>query len=100
MNPIQGTTFATGCLIEFKLQKGVLSAPTPTTSPPMLVAYVMQRFGVLLAVNDTAHHLFPFLPVASAFEKQLAQQWTMRSVIKNAPTVGSRGKRFIRAAAA
>jgi hypothetical protein len=35
----------------------------------------MQRFGVLLAVNATAHHLFPFLPVANAYEKQLAQQW-------------------------
>ena len=77
MNAIQGTTFASGCLIEFKLQTGVFPVPTPTP-PPLVVAYVMQRFGVLLAVNSAAHHLFPFLPVASAYEKQLAQQWAGR----------------------
>ena len=76
MTPIQGRTFASGCLIEFKLQKGASPLPTPASSPPV-VAYVMQRFGVLLAVNDAAHRLFPFLPVASAYEKQLAQQWTI-----------------------
>ncbi len=74
MNAIQGTTFASGCLIEFKLQTGASLLPTPTSSPP-LVAYILQRFGVLLAVNSAAHTLFPFLPVASAYEKQLAQQW-------------------------
>jgi hypothetical protein len=74
MNPIPGTTFASGCLIEFKLQTGVFPAPTPAPPPP-LVAFVIQRFGVLLAVNSAAHHLFPFLPVADAYEKQLAQQW-------------------------
>jgi hypothetical protein len=76
MNPIQGTTFASGCLIEFELQNDVIRTTTPNISPP-LVADVMQRFGVLLAVNDEAHHLFPFLPVANAYEKQLAQHWTI-----------------------
>lgn len=76
MNPIQGTTFASGCLIEFQLQNNEVRTTTPNVSPP-LVAYVMQRFGVLLAVNDIAHHLFPFLPVASAYDRQLAQQWTV-----------------------
>lgn len=98
MNPIPGTTFASGCLIEFKLQTGVLPAPTPAprhpgatrppvvlqtgvfpaptpAPPPPLVAFVIQRFGVLLAVNSAAHHLFPFLPIADAYEKQLALQW-------------------------
>jgi hypothetical protein len=74
MNPIPGTTFASGCLIQFKLQTGVFPTPTPAPPPP-LVAFVIQRFGVLLAVNSAAHHLFPFLPVADAYEKQLAQQW-------------------------
>lgn len=72
MNPVQGTTFASGCLIEFKLQKRDSGGPTPA---PSLVADVMQRFGVLLAVNDVAHRLFPFLPVANAYEKLLAQEW-------------------------
>ena len=76
MNAIRGTTFASGCLIEFRLQTDASPLLTPTSSQP-LVAYVMQRFGVLLAVNSAAHHLFPFLPVASAYEKQLAQQWTI-----------------------
>lgn len=76
MNPIQGTTFASGCLIEFELQNDVVRTTTPNISPP-LVADVMQRFGVLLAVNDVAHRHFPFLPVANAYEKQLAQQWAI-----------------------
>ncbi len=72
MNSIQGTTFASGCLIAFDLQNEDSLSPTPTPSP---IVYVMQRFGVLLAVNDAAHRLFPFLPVANTYEKQLAQQW-------------------------
>ncbi len=76
INAIRGTTFASGCLIEFKVQTDASPLLTPTSSPP-LVAYVMQRFGVLLAVNSAAHRLFPFLPVASAYEKQLAQQWAI-----------------------
>ena len=74
MNPEQGTTLASGCLVEFELQDDAFRTTTPNVSPP-LVAEIMQRFGVLLAVNDIAHHLFPFLPVANAYEKQLAQQW-------------------------
>ena len=73
MNVIRGTTLASGCLIAFNLQTGA-SLLTPPPSPAV-VAYVIQRFGVLLAVNSIAHHLFPFLPVANAYEKQLAQQW-------------------------
>ena len=79
MNCIRGTTLASGCLIAFNLQTGdALLTPPPS---PAVVAYVMQRFGVLLAVNSAAHHLFPFLPVASAYEKQLAQQWAGHRVM-------------------
>jgi len=45
--------------------------PTPTAST---VAYVIQRFGVLLAVNALAHRLWPFLPVADAYTQHIAQQ--------------------------
>jgi hypothetical protein len=38
------------------------------------VAYCLHRFGVLLAANDVAHHQWPYLPVANAREKQLAQR--------------------------
>jgi hypothetical protein len=86
MIAIRGTTFASGCLIEYKLQTGVFPVPTPTPAPPV-VAYVIQRFGVLLAVDSAAHSLFPFLPVASAYEKQLAQQWaTLQPVGNDAQT--------------
>jgi hypothetical protein len=39
-----------------------------------MVAYVIQRFGVLLAVNAMAHRLWPFLPVADASTQHIAQQ--------------------------
>ncbi|HEU0004292.1 MAG TPA: hypothetical protein VFQ36_25540 [Ktedonobacteraceae bacterium] len=82
MNPVRGTTLASGCLIEFKLQTDASSLPTPTAPP--LVAHVIQRFGVLLAVDSAAHRLFPFLPVASAYEKQLARQWAiLQPVVKD-----------------
>lgn len=74
MNAVQGTTLASGCLVEFELQDDAFRTTTPNVSPP-LVADILQRFGVLLAVNDTAHHLFPFLPVANTYEKELARQW-------------------------
>lgn len=86
MNPIRGTTLASGCLIEFKLQTNASALPTPT-SPP-LVAHVIQRFGVLLAVDSAAHRLFPFLPVAGAYEKQLARQWAiLQPVVKDGQVV-------------
>ncbi|MGH2496616.1 MAG: hypothetical protein ACRDIV_18100, partial [Ktedonobacteraceae bacterium] len=95
-NPIRGTTLASGCLIELKLQTNASSLPTPT-SPP-LVAHVMQRFGVLLAVDSSAHRLFPFLPVATAYEKQLAQQWAiLQPVVTDVQTVVSQKVMALRA---
>ncbi|HLX56827.1 MAG TPA: hypothetical protein VKR83_07370 [Ktedonobacteraceae bacterium] len=70
---VPGPTPASGCLIQITLQPGSNTEPTPTAAPPT-VANVIQRFGVLLAVNATAHHLWPFLPVADAYEQQVAQQ--------------------------
>ena len=60
---IPGPTPASGCLLKIPLPLDQSGAVTPSTEPPT-VAYVIQRFGVLLAVNDTAHRLWPFLPVA------------------------------------
>jgi hypothetical protein len=67
-----GANLAEGCIVEIT-QQPVLSI-TPTPSAPSQVAYFLHRFGVLLAVNELAHRLWPFLPVANAYEKQLAQQ--------------------------
>jgi len=71
---VPGPTTASGCLLKFALNSNPNAELTPTAAPPP-VAYVIQRFGVLLAVNSTAHHLWPFLPVADAYTQQLAQQW-------------------------
>jgi hypothetical protein len=59
---VQETTTASGCLIRISLQADPNASPTPTSAPPTVV-YVLQRFGVLLAVNTSAHRLWPFLPV-------------------------------------
>ena len=61
-------------LLKFALYSGPNGELTPTATP-LPVAYVIQRFGVLLAVNSTAHNLWPFLPVADAYTQQLAQHW-------------------------
>ncbi|HVB71980.1 MAG TPA: hypothetical protein VNE38_00345 [Ktedonobacteraceae bacterium] len=71
--PILGTVPASGCMIQVTLQSVPGAQQTPATKSS--VAFVMQRFGVLLAVNSVAHRLWPFLPVVDAYEKQLAEQW-------------------------
>jgi len=70
---VPGPTSATGCLITIPLQSGVNGTPMPTPTAST-VAHVIQRFGVLLAVNAVAHRLWPFLPVADAATQHLAQQ--------------------------
>jgi hypothetical protein len=34
--------------------------------------YLLQRFGVILAANDAAHQRWPYLPLATAYERTLA----------------------------
>ena len=57
------------------------STPTPS-SPHMQTAYLLYRFGIILAANMTAHSYWPYLPVAGAYEQQLAAQ-----VAKTVPTI-------------
>jgi hypothetical protein len=64
---------ADGCVVVMTPQTGPAMTPTSAASLP-LVAYCLHRFGVLLAANDVAHHQWPYLPVANAREKQLAQR--------------------------
>jgi hypothetical protein len=40
----------------------------------MQSAYLLYRFGIILAANMTAHSYWPYLPVAGAYEQQLAAQ--------------------------
>ena len=64
---VPGASAATGCLSIATLNQGQGSL-----SPP--VAYCLHRFGVMLAANDIAHRYWPKLPVADAYEQQLAAQ--------------------------
>jgi hypothetical protein len=64
---------AAGCLVEVTQQQSPFVTPTPTSSPPIM-AYLLHRFGVLVAANAQAHHLWPFLPVADANEQRIVQQ--------------------------
>ena len=68
---IPGSTPASGCLL--KILSGTSGTPPPTASLST-TAYVIQRFGVLLAVNATAHRFWPFLPVADPYTQHIAQQ--------------------------
>jgi hypothetical protein len=70
---VPGPTDASGCLITIPLRSGLSGTPIPTPTAST-VAYVIQRFGVLLSVNTQAHRLWPFLPVADAYTEHLAQQ--------------------------
>lgn len=69
-----GSSPAAGC--------AAVTAPTAagSSAPP---AYVMDRFGVLLAANSQAQRIWPKLPLASPQEQRLAAQW-----IAQAPPAG------------
>lgn len=73
-----GPTYASGCVIGVPPQAVPPDQPTLTPLTPIPTssgsAYVMQRFGVLLAVNAAAHRLWPFLPVADPSTQRIAQQ--------------------------
>lgn len=71
---VPGPTSASGCLITIPFGADENGTPMPTPTA-LRVAYVIQCFGVLLAVNALAHHLWPFLPVADATTQRLAQLW-------------------------
>jgi hypothetical protein len=62
------------CLITLP-QQASLQVNSPAPSMPLATAYVVQRFGVLLAANNIAHRRWPFLPVADAAIQHIVQQW-------------------------
>lgn len=72
---------AAGCLVAITRtpEASATPAPIPTTQPK---AYFLQHFGVLLAVNATAHNLLPELPIADTYELQLAK--TLATILPSA----------------
>lgn len=68
-----GVVPASGCLGVGLSRQDTGSVKSTINTPPGL-AYCLLRFGVLLAVNAEAHHFWPHLPLADAYEQSLAQQ--------------------------
>jgi hypothetical protein len=69
MNTLYGHTAEQGCVVE-------ITPSDPNASGPI---YLLYRFGVLLAVNDTAHRSFSSLPQASPTERTAAQRLLAQS---------------------
>lgn len=66
---VANSTPADGCLLVLFLQSNTQVPPSSTTP----AAYFLYRFGLYLAANDMAHHLWPELPLADTYERGLAQ---------------------------
>jgi hypothetical protein len=66
---------AAGCLVILATPTLAVNAtptPTPASRAPA-AAYCLVRFGVVLAANDYAHQLWPYLPRVDAYEQHLVQ---------------------------
>lgn len=68
-----GARLATGCVAIGTLQQSQPLPPVPTPSLSMK-PYCLHRFGVLLAANEVAERYWPGLPLADAYEQQVAKQ--------------------------
>jgi hypothetical protein len=62
---------ADGCLALAQPISGFTVTPTPTTSFSH-TAYILFRFGVILAANQLAQQYFSYLPLADGYEQRLA----------------------------
>ena len=72
-NFVSAAPQAAGCLAVASATQQTNTTPPPSTYP-LPGAYVLQRFGVLLAANVTAHRYWPYLPLADSYEQNLAHQ--------------------------
>src|SRR5581483_6656421 len=55
------------------------STGTPTIATAKPLARCLYRFGVLLTLDDVAHRSWPGLPIASAYEQNIAQLISMQA---------------------
>lgn len=67
-----GSNLAAGCLLAATALPPQTNPATPVPTPPPF-AHCLYRFGVLLALDSEAHTLWPNLPVADAYEQNIAQ---------------------------
>ncbi len=66
------SNLAAGCLLIATAIPPQANPATPIPNPPPL-AHCLYRFGVLLALDSEAHTLWPNLPVADAYEQNIAR---------------------------
>ncbi len=72
-NANDGSNPAAGCLLGAIAQPPQSNPATPIPTPPPF-AHCLYRFGVLLALDHAAHTLWPNLPLADAYEQNIAQR--------------------------
>ncbi len=73
-NYFSSPAYAAGCVAIAAPNTNQINTPVLSSWSPHVAAYCIQRFGLLLAANDVAHHLWPQMPVADAYEQSLALQ--------------------------
>jgi hypothetical protein len=71
-NTNNGSNLAAGCLLTATAIPPQPNPATPIPNPPPL-AHCLYRFGVLLALDSEAHKLWPNLPLADAYEQNIAR---------------------------
>ena len=67
-----GANLAAGCLLNAIAQVPQNNPATPVPAPPPF-AHCLYRFGVLVALDSAAHGLWPTLPLADAYEQNIAR---------------------------
>ena len=71
-NTNDGSNAAAGCLLAARAFPRTNNPATPTPNPKPF-ALCLYRFGVLLALDNGAHSLWPNLPLSDAYEQGIAQ---------------------------
>ncbi|MGH2493355.1 MAG: hypothetical protein ACRDIV_01490 [Ktedonobacteraceae bacterium] len=74
---VSASNSAAGCLAEAFPVTNTTGTSSPATAKPL--ARCLYRFGVVLALDDVAHRSWPGLPLASAYEQNIAQRILMQA---------------------
>ena len=74
---VPGVPSAVGCLAA-ALPENVEGTPDTSAQGMAVAGLILHRFGVPVAANAAAHHYWPELPLADAYEQALAQRLTQK----------------------